>query len=177
MSIRSRLILQLHRGVAEHRQLFRHDFDFGLNFRGALPAEPLFGLIHEVAFNFFRIRFQHRELNLTFFCVRISRILIEMKDFAIRAINTASTLGARYADVRIIISRNQSIAVKNGKVEGLGDFESIGFGVRVLVGDAWGFASSAEITAPEVDRVTALAVETARPAPWFPENRWTWARR
>jgi TldD protein len=84
-----------------------------------------------------------------------------MKDFAMRALATASTLGARYADVRIIISRNQSVAVKNGKVEALNDFESIGFGVRVLVGDAWGFASSAEITAPEVDRVTALAVKTA----------------
>jgi TldD protein len=91
-----------------------------------------------------------------------------MKDFATRAMSTASTLGARYADVRIIISRNQSIAVKNGKVEGLNDFESIGFGVRVLVGDAWGFASSAEITAPEVDRVTALAVETAHASAMVP---------
>jgi TldD protein len=91
-----------------------------------------------------------------------------MKDFATRAISTASTLGARYADVRIIVSRNQSIAVKNGKVEGLNDFESIGFGVRVLVGDAWGFAASAEITAPEVDRVTALAVETARASAMVP---------
>ena len=91
-----------------------------------------------------------------------------MKDFATRAISTASTLGARYADVRIIVSRNQSIAVKNGKVEGLNDFESIGFGVRVLVGDAWGFASSAEISAPEIDRVTALAVETARASAMVP---------
>jgi TldD protein len=93
-----------------------------------------------------------------------------MKDFATRAISTALTLGARYADVRIIVSRNQSIAVKNGKVEGLNDFESIGFGVRVLVGDAWGFASSADITAPEVDRVTALAVETARASAMVPGN-------
>ena len=72
--------------------------------------------------------------------------------------------------MRIIISRNQSIAVKNGKVEGLNDFESIGFGVRVLVGDAWGFASSAEISAPEVDRVTALAVETARASAMVPAS-------
>ena len=84
-----------------------------------------------------------------------------MNEFATRAISTALTLGARYADVRIIVSRNQSVAVKNGKVEALNDFESIGFGVRVLVGDAWGFAASADITAPEVDRVTALAVKTA----------------
>ena len=93
-----------------------------------------------------------------------------MKDFATRAISTASTLGARYADVRIIISRNQSVAVKNGRVEALNDFESIGFGVRVLVGDAWGFASSAEITASEVDRVTALAVKTALASAMVPGN-------
>src|SRR6188768_139502 len=91
-----------------------------------------------------------------------------MKDFATRAISTALTLGARYADVRIIVSRNQSIAVKNGKVEGLNDFESIGFGVRVLVGDAWGFASSADITAVEIDRVAALAVETAKASAMVP---------
>jgi TldD protein len=91
-----------------------------------------------------------------------------MENFAVRAIDTASALGARYADVRIITSRKQSIGVKDGKVEALGDFESIGFGVRVLVGNSWGFASSAEVTADEVDRVTALAVETARASALVP---------
>jgi TldD protein len=91
-----------------------------------------------------------------------------MNDFAFRAINTASHLGARYADVRIITNRNQSLSVKDGKVEGLGDFESLGFGVRVLVGNAWGFASSANLEAAEVDRVTALAVETAKASAMVP---------
>ncbi len=91
-----------------------------------------------------------------------------MKDLAIRAMNTASVQGARYADVRIMKSRNQSVALKNGKVESLGDFESIGFGVRVLVGDAWGFASSVEISPSEIDRVTALAVETAKASALVP---------
>ena len=91
-----------------------------------------------------------------------------MKDLASRAISTASVQGARYADVRIVKSRNQSVAMKNGKVESLGDFDSIGFGIRVLVGDAWGFASSAEINASEIDRVTALAVETAKASALVP---------
>jgi len=91
-----------------------------------------------------------------------------MKDLATRAISTASVQGARYADVRIMKSRNQSVALKNGKVESLGDFDSIGFGVRVLVGDAWGFASSVDITPAEIDRVTALAVETARASAMVP---------
>jgi TldD protein len=91
-----------------------------------------------------------------------------MYDFANRAINTAAVLGARYADVRIITTRNQSIAVRDGKVESLGDFESLGFGVRVLVGNAWGFASSADLTSAEIDRVTALAVETAKASAMVP---------
>jgi len=85
-----------------------------------------------------------------------------MKDLLNRALNTAALRGARYSDVRIVESREQSLIVKDGRVEAIGDFESIGFGVRVLVGNAWGFASSAELSAPEVDRVAALAVEIAQ---------------
>jgi TldD protein len=85
-----------------------------------------------------------------------------MKDLLDRALNTAAMRGARYGDVRTVESREQSIIVKDGKVEAIADFESAGFGVRVLVGNAWGFASSAEVSAEEVDRVAALAVEIAK---------------
>src|SRR5688572_24809429 len=81
---------------------------------------------------------------------------------------TAKLKGARYADVRIIESRNQTAGVKDGKVDSLGDFESVGFGVRVLVGNAWGFASSADITPEEVDRVAGLAVEIAKASALVP---------
>src|SRR4029453_10195296 len=81
---------------------------------------------------------------------------------------TAQSRGARYADVRIIESRTQTAGVKDGNVDSLGDFESVGFGVRVLVGNAWGFASSADVTREEVDRVTALAVEIARASALVP---------
>jgi TldD protein len=85
-----------------------------------------------------------------------------MKQLAERAMNTAELEGARYADIRILESRRQAIGVKDGKVDALGDFESVGFGVRVLIGNSWGFASSAQVTADEIDRVTALAAEIAR---------------
>jgi TldD protein len=81
---------------------------------------------------------------------------------------TAQIRGARYADIRIIESRSQTVGVKDGNVDSLGDFESVGFGVRVLVGNAWGFASSADITKEEIDRVTALAVEIARASAMVP---------
>lgn len=79
-----------------------------------------------------------------------------------RALDTARFLGARYADVRLVHSTEQSLSVKNGVVDGLSTVESLGFGVRVLVGDAWGFAASRDFTAQEVERVTGQAVGIAR---------------
>lgn len=91
-----------------------------------------------------------------------------MKQFAQQAMETALLKGARYADVRIIESRTQNAGVKDGVVDALGDFETMGFGVRVLVGNSWGFASSADVTREEIDRVTALAVEIARASALVP---------
>lgn len=82
--------------------------------------------------------------------------------------DTAVQKGARYADIRLIESRRETAIVKDGKVDALGDFESVGFGVRVLVGDAWGFASSADITPEEIDRAAAQAVEIARASALVP---------
>ncbi|MEJ2211021.1 MAG: TldD/PmbA family protein [Anaerolineae bacterium] len=90
-----------------------------------------------------------------------------MKDLTDRALNLAETQGASYADVRVVQRRTQNITTKNGVVEGLSDNESQGFGVRVVVDGAWGFASSAVLTPAEVDRVTALAVKIARASALF----------
>ena len=84
-----------------------------------------------------------------------------MDELSARALETARLKGARYADVRVVQTAQQSLAVKNGRVAGLNKRESLGFGVRVLVGDAWGFAASRDLAAGEVDRVAALAVQIA----------------
>jgi TldD protein len=85
-----------------------------------------------------------------------------MKDLTDRALDTASVLGAGYADIRVVRRRDESIAIRTGRVEGVATGESEGFGVRVLVDGAWGFSSSHILTAPEVDRVAADAVRIAR---------------
>jgi len=90
-----------------------------------------------------------------------------LKTLADRALNLAGVQGASYADIRIVNRRTQNITVKNGVVEGLSDNESQGFGVRVVVDGAWGFASSARIAPAEVDRITALAVQIARASALF----------
>jgi len=85
-----------------------------------------------------------------------------LKDLTDRALNLAQVRGANYADIRIVRRESQSITVKNGVVEVLAQDEGQGFGVRVIVDGAWGFASSSLLTPAEADRVTALAIQIAK---------------
>jgi TldD protein len=84
-----------------------------------------------------------------------------LKDLMSRALDLARLRGAQYADIRVVNTRAENISVKDGIVDTLDFSESIGFGVRVLVGGAWGFASSRELTGEEIDRVTGLALQIA----------------
>ena len=85
-----------------------------------------------------------------------------MHDLAQRALDTAVHLGVEYADVRIVRRREQAASVKGGAVQALSLGETEGFGVRVLVDGAWGFASSGRMDGPEADRIADLAVRIAR---------------
>jgi TldD protein len=85
-----------------------------------------------------------------------------MRDLSDRALDTATSRGAAYADVRVVRRQDENIAIKTGRVEGVASGESEGFGVRVLVDGAWGFASSHRLSAAEADRVAAEAVRIAR---------------
>jgi TldD protein len=87
-----------------------------------------------------------------------------MRDLAQRALDSATQLGADYADVRCVRRRDQSVNVKAGRVDGVSLAETEGFGVRVLVDGAWGFASSGRMDGREADRVAGLAVRIARAA-------------
>jgi len=84
-----------------------------------------------------------------------------MKDFTNLCLDTAASLGATYADIRIINSQNQSLFVKNGRVEEISSSTSAGFGVRLIANGAWGFASSFQITREDIEEVTRLAFQIA----------------
>lgn len=84
-----------------------------------------------------------------------------MKELAHRALNLAQLKGAAYGDIRIIHLATERIDVKNGVVEGLSLDREQGFGIRVLVDGAWGFASSSRLALEEVERITIQAVEIA----------------
>jgi TldD protein len=96
-----------------------------------------------------------------------------MRDLTDRALDTAARLGAAYADSRIVRRQEESITVKSGRLEGVASGESEGFGVRVLVDGAWGFASSHRLDREEADRVATLAVRIARASATALRNRVT----
>ena len=85
-----------------------------------------------------------------------------MKDLARLALDTAVARGASYADVRGIEFNREDIQVKNGEVGGLDLSDSAGLGVRVLVGGAWGFAATDDLTKEGAERCAAEAVAIGR---------------
>lgn len=87
---------------------------------------------------------------------------IDPRQFCDRALERAKDRGASYADVRIMRLESEEIQLRTGKVEHLGRDSSYGFGVRVIVDGAWGFACSPNVTLEEADRIAGEAVSTAR---------------
>src|SRR6266853_3398145 len=85
-----------------------------------------------------------------------------MKDLAEAALDAAQVKGATYADVRLDEHVQQHIIVKNGQMAAVSDDASEGFGVRVLVDGAWGFAGSARLDRAEVEEVVDRAIRIAR---------------
>ena len=87
---------------------------------------------------------------------------IDKNKLADVAISRAKKLGASYADIRVNRYRNESIFTREERVQNVSRTQSFGFGVRVLLKGAWGFAASHLVTPEAVHRVTEQAVEIAR---------------
>jgi TldD protein len=85
-----------------------------------------------------------------------------MKAFAIWALDTALKRRATYAEVRVLDIRQRYLSTKNGQCAQVRESQSLGLGVRVIAGGAWGFAATDTLTRANVDRTAALAVEIAR---------------
>ena len=85
-----------------------------------------------------------------------------MEDLLREALDAAVAAGADYADVRGVELETETLTVRGPTVEALDRSESIGFGVRVLAGGAWGYASSALLNNDEAARAAKTAVDVAR---------------
>ncbi|HXD59506.1 MAG TPA: TldD/PmbA family protein [Thermoleophilaceae bacterium] len=70
-----------------------------------------------------------------------------------------------YADVRHVRSSAETVSTRNGRVELVRQWQEEGFGVRVRIGGAWGFAAARgnEKAAAEDALARAIAVAEAQP--------------
>jgi TldD protein len=78
------------------------------------------------------------------------------------ALARAAALGASYADIRINRYRRESIATRERQVQSVSRSTSYGFGLRVLVNGAWGFAAINRVEPAAARSVAEQAVAIAR---------------
>ncbi len=84
-----------------------------------------------------------------------------MKELCEYAIAVASQLGADYSDIRITDDRSQRIVVLDRSPKEISDTDTYGFGIRILKGGAWGFASSNVLTKREIEKIAKKAFSIA----------------
>lgn len=91
---------------------------------------------------------------------------MDFEPSAQRALDTAVSRGATYADVRFEDRLSERIEVRNGIVVTLSDARSCGYGIRALFEGAWGFAAGSDMSDGGIDataaRAVAIAVASAR---------------
>lgn len=85
-----------------------------------------------------------------------------MREVIDAALEAARVAGASYADARVVDSSHEEIQVASGRVEAVERSDSFGIGVRVLADDAWGFASTREVTAKAAENAAREAYAIAR---------------
>jgi TldD protein len=83
-------------------------------------------------------------------------------DAATAAVEAALAAGARYADARVVLTRHELMAARDGRVEDLDRSESLGLGVRALVGSSWGFHGVPDVAVGAARAAGARAAATAR---------------
>jgi TldD protein len=83
-------------------------------------------------------------------------------EIADAALARARTLGATYADIRVNRYRRESIATRERQVQNVSRSTSRGYGLRVLVNGAWGFAASNRLDPASARAVADQAVAIAR---------------
>jgi len=78
------------------------------------------------------------------------------------ALNSAKSLGASYADVRIGRYLSQFVATREQRVQNVSNSESFGVGIRVIANGCWGFAATNDVTKDGMAKTAARAVAVAK---------------
>lgn len=85
-----------------------------------------------------------------------------MYDLAAAAVEAALAAGARYADARVVDTRTESMAARDGVLESLDRTERAGIGCRALAGGSWGFFAVPDLGTAAARRAGERAAEIAR---------------
>ena len=80
------------------------------------------------------------------------------KELVLRAIDTARSAGASYADARITRMSAESVSTREQQLTGVSRSERYGIGIRALVGGSWGFAATRDLSNDAVSRTAREAV-------------------
>ncbi len=83
-------------------------------------------------------------------------------DFLEVAMDTAESIGADYADIRIQKTRMEMIYLRNLSLKNTSVQVIHGFGIRILKDGAWGFAHANDFTKESVDKTAKKAFEVAQ---------------
>ncbi len=78
------------------------------------------------------------------------------------ALSLTKDKGATYADIRIEGIEDENLNVKNQTPELIERSSDFGFGIRVIVNGAWGFAASADLNEDNVKKISLQAVDIAK---------------
>src|ERR1700704_6393388 len=84
------------------------------------------------------------------------------EDTLLAALDAALADGADYAEGRAESAIREGVHVRNGAVERLSTDRDTGWGIHVLAGGGWGFASSSSDTHAEAGDIARRAVDIAR---------------
>ncbi len=67
----------------------------------------------------------------------------------------------RYADIRYTATHQQHVKVRNGEVDHLSSTIDRAIGVRVLMGNGWGFAATSDVNEASIRKAARRALEVA----------------
>jgi len=86
------------------------------------------------------------------------------------ALDVARGAGAGYADMRVVDERRREVLVRRRSLKEVVESDDVGYGVRVLVDGAWGFASHTRLTPDDVGATARRAVAIARASRQAPKD-------
>jgi TldD protein len=78
------------------------------------------------------------------------------------AVQGALDAGAVYSDARVVAAKTETINVRNQNLDQMDKSETVGVGVRALIGSSWGFAATADLTSASIRAAGERAAAIAR---------------